>query len=160
MKLPKIYFDTSVPSSFYDTDNPNLTALTRLFWQDFLPRYDGYISEATIQEIKKTAQLQKRNSILQLIKNCTILRISTDVEKLAADYHQQGIVPKSFPIDALHLACATFYKVDFVATWNISHMANPNKRKKLTDFNMAQGLFVPQITTPEELIQIHDSKNK
>jgi hypothetical protein len=63
------------------------------------------------------------------------------------------VVPRSYPIDALHLACVTLYKIDFLLTWNIAHMANPNKRKQLTDFNISAGLFIPQLTTPEELIK-------
>jgi len=47
-KRVKIYFDTSVPSNFYDTDDPELTGLTRLFWDDYLLKFDGYVSEATL----------------------------------------------------------------------------------------------------------------
>jgi len=93
------------------------------------------------------------------VKKLPILKISSEIETLADKYRQAVVVPLSFPIDALHLACATLHKIDFLATWNISHMANPNKRKKLTDFNISLGLFVPQLTTPEEIIKTYDQNN-
>lgn len=153
---PKIYLDTSVPSNFYDTDKPEQTALTRLFWQEYLSKFDGYVSEATIQEIKDTKDLEKRSNVLQLVKNHKLLKITTEIEELADKYFKAKLVSRSYPIDALHLACATLYKIDFLLTWNIGHMANPNKWKQLTDFNASSGLFIPQLTTPEELIKTYE----
>lgn len=150
---PKLYFDTSVPSNYYDTDAPEQTALTRLFWQDYLPNFNAYISEAGLQEIKNTKDLEKRKKVLELVKKFKLLNITMQIENLADDYLKSKLVPRSYAIDALHLACATFYQTDFLITWNIGHMANPNKRKKLTDFNVSSGLFVPQLTTPEEIIK-------
>lgn len=151
----KIYFDTSVPSNFYDIDTPEQTALTRLFWNDYLCDFNCYISEATLREIKETKLLNKRNEILKLINKFKILKITAEVEGLAGKYIDNGIVPHSYPIDALHLACATWNKTDLIATWNITHMANPQRRKLLTDFNASSGLFIPQITTPEEIIKTY-----
>jgi len=158
-KKIKIYFDTSVPSSFYDTSSPDLTGFTRLFWNDYLTKFDIFISEATLQEINRTADLQKRTLVLKLIKDITILKISNKVAELANQYLNNKVVPANYPIDALHLACATINQIDFLATWNISHMANPNKRKLLTNFNASQGLFIPQLTTPEEIIKTYEQNN-
>ncbi|MFH1392345.1 MAG: type II toxin-antitoxin system VapC family toxin [bacterium] len=152
---PKIYLDTSVPSNFYDADTPEQTALTRLFWEDYLSKFQAFISEATVQEIKKTSDLEKRRKTIQLLNKFKILKITSEIENLAGNYLKSQIVPKSHPIDALHLACATFYEIDFLVTWNITHMANPNKRKKLTEFNKSADLFIPQLTTPEELIKTY-----
>jgi predicted nucleic acid-binding protein len=82
----KIYFDTSVPSNFYDTDKPEQTALTRLFWEDYLSKFNSYVSEATIQEIRGTKDLEKRQNVLQLIKRVKLLKITTKVEDLAEKY--------------------------------------------------------------------------
>lgn len=84
-----------------------------------------------------------------------LLKITREVEDLAEKYLQAKLIPRSHPIDALHLACATLYKIDFLVTWNITHIANPSRRKKLTDFNVSSGLFIPQLTSPEELIKTY-----
>lgn len=155
---PKIYFDTSVPSSFYDISAPEQTAITRLFWQEYLKYFSAYISEATLQEIKKTRDLIKSKDILQLVRAFQILKINRAVQDLANRYLKAGIVPSLYPIDALHIACATIYKMDFLITWNISHLANPNRRKTLTEFNAKHSLFIPQLTTPAEIIQTYEKE--
>ena len=85
---PKIYFDTSVPSNFYDTDEPEKTALTRLFWQEYLLKFDFFASEATIEEAKDTKDLEKRNKISQLLRKCKLLKITWEIEDLAGKYFE------------------------------------------------------------------------
>ncbi len=80
------------------------------------------------------------------------------VENLADEYLKAGIIPVSYPIDALHIACATIHKIDYLVTWNITHMANPGRRKKLTEFNVKNNLSIPQLTTPEEIIKSYEGK--
>ncbi|HPA25567.1 MAG TPA: PIN domain-containing protein [bacterium] len=156
VKKLKIYFDTSVPSSYYDATAPEQTKLTKLFWQKYLKKYQPFISEATIAEIERTKDLIKHENILKLVKNFHLLKIDKDVQKIATSYLDSEIIPKNYPIDALHIACATVNKIYFLITWNITHMANPNRRKALTEFNAKNNLFIPQLTTPQELIQTYE----
>jgi dTDP-4-amino-4,6-dideoxygalactose transaminase len=53
--------------------------------------------------------------------------------------------------DALHLAYASFYKIDFLLTWNCNHLANANKRKHIRVINARLNLPTPEIVTPLEL---------
>ncbi len=53
--------------------------------------------------------------------------------------------------DALHLAYASFYKIDFLLTWNCNHLANANKRTHIRVINTRLNLVVPEIITPLEL---------
>lgn len=150
---PKIYFDTSVPSNFYDTYPVEQVALTRLFWNEVLLHFEPYVSPLTIQEIKQTPNLIKRQQILNLIKSSTILTENKEIELLATDYLHQNIIPKNFVADAFHIAFASFHKTDYLVTWNIKHMASPKNRNLIFTFNASKGLFIPIIATPEELIK-------
>jgi predicted nucleic acid-binding protein len=47
----KVYLDTSVISAIYDDKNPERQELTKLFFNN-IHRFDVYISELTIAEIK------------------------------------------------------------------------------------------------------------
>ncbi len=49
--------------------------------------------------------------------------------------------------DALHLAVATFHKVDVLLTWNCAHLANPNKTGRLQLINYEIGLPTPALMT-------------
>ena len=62
-----------------------------------------------------------------------------------------GPMPKPPSADALHLALASFYRMDFLLTWNCRHIANANKTKHLEVLNRGMGLPVPQLITPHQL---------
>jgi hypothetical protein len=64
---------------------------------------------------------------------------------------EEHLVPSDVSGDALHLAVACVHEVDFLLTWNIRHLANPNKLDHLTVINRRLGLLTPQIVTPEML---------
>jgi len=70
---------------------------------------------------------------------------------VAARYVQERLAPADLFGDATHLAAACVYEVDFLLTWNIRHLANPNKLDHLTVINRRLGLLTPQIVTPEML---------
>ena len=50
--------------------------------------------------------------------------------------------------DAFHLAIASFYRVDALLTWNLAHLANPNKFDYIVEINHELGLPTPELTTP------------
>ena len=61
--------------------------------------------------------------------------------------------------DALHLALASYYKCDFLLTWNCRHLANANKFDHIRRINTLLGLFVPSLVTPLELLGEHDDED-
>ena len=61
------------------------------------------------------------------------------------------IVATSSGTTALHLALASFYRMDFLLTWNCRHIANANKVPYLETLNRGMGLAVPRLTTPHNL---------
>ena len=54
--------------------------------------------------------------------------------------------------DALHLAIASYYKCDFLLTWNCNHLANANKFRHIKMINEKLDLFTPALITPMELL--------
>ena len=53
--------------------------------------------------------------------------------------------------DALHLALASYYGINFLVTWKYQHLANINKVKHIQRINTVLGLYVPRLVTPLEL---------
>jgi hypothetical protein len=47
---------------------------------------------------------------------------------------------------------AASYAVDYLATWNFTHLANVVVRQRLRLLNSREGLPTPMICTPEELM--------
>jgi hypothetical protein len=60
--------------------------------------------------------------------------------------------PHALP-DAMHLAIACYYEIDYLLTWNMKHLANGHVRHGLQQLHDHQGIFLPTICTPEELIK-------
>lgn len=51
--------------------------------------------------------------------------------------------------DAVHVAIATVNSLDYLLSWNVRHLANPNKVEHLRQVCHQFGLTPPIILTPE-----------
>jgi hypothetical protein len=53
--------------------------------------------------------------------------------------------------DAIHLAYAIHYRLDYLLSWNCSHLANAITCRRLADFCQLESLWLPIICTPAEM---------
>jgi hypothetical protein len=74
-----------------------------------------------------------------------------EIDQIVKFYIDNFVMPKSFVGDAVHLAYASFYNINYLLTWNCNHLANANKRKHIQVINGRLGLTTPEIITPLEL---------
>ncbi|MBU2436472.1 MAG: type II toxin-antitoxin system VapC family toxin [Candidatus Omnitrophica bacterium] len=152
MKRETIYIDTSIPSAYFDLREPEKMAITRQFWKDVGQRYKLYLSNITIAELEADEE-EKRIKYRELIKNISVLEISSGINKIVEIYLKSKIIPVKFRIDAIHMAVAVFYRIDYFVTWNCRHLAGAHKRKQIREFNLRQGLFFPEIIIPTEIVE-------
>ena len=61
-------------------------------------------------------------------------------------------LPPKAADDALHIAVATVYGLDYLLTWNCRHIANAQIQKKLLQISNDAGYELPTICTPYELM--------
>lgn len=54
--------------------------------------------------------------------------------------------------DALHIAVATVHYVEYLLTWNCSHIANAEILPRVTTICERYDLALPYVCTPEELL--------
>jgi predicted nucleic acid-binding protein len=76
-----------------------------------------------------------------------VLPITDEIVEIAQIYIDKLVMPKA-PGDALHLAIASYHKVDALLTWNCRHLANANKLNHIRRVNFEIGLSTPILTTP------------
>lgn len=76
-----------------------------------------------------------------------------EIEEIVAVYISHFLMPKDAVGDALHLAMASFYKCDYLLTWNCKHLANANKYRHMRRINAMMDLVTPSLVTPLELLQ-------
>jgi len=62
-------------------------------------------------------------------------------------------IPKRAAADAYHLAFAVHYELDYLLTWNCTHLANARNLRLLADYTVGRGLWLPIICTPAEMVE-------
>jgi hypothetical protein len=82
------------------------------------------------------------------------LEITSEVRELAELYFEKILIPDKARGDALHLAVATFHGMDFLVSWNFSHILSARIRSIIQEINALRGILTPIICTPEELMEV------
>jgi len=156
MARSKVYVETTVLS--YLTALPSrdlvLTAhqqLTAEWWQR-RHRFDLFVSEAVLQEAAggEPSAAARRMAALEGI---SVLELTGSVVELARALVAGHAVPATAVVDAVHIAVAAVHGMDFLLTWNCTHIANAVTRGMIERLCRAAGLVPPVICTPEELME-------
>jgi len=59
-------------------------------------------------------------------------------------------------LDGYHLAISVFHRIDYLLTWNCTHLANPEVQKELFEFCRYNDLHMPVICTPRFFLNKDD----
>jgi predicted nucleic acid-binding protein len=152
---PRVYIETSIPSFYYEERTaPDMVARrdwTRDWWDNQRPDYLLLTSEAVLDELARGDYPNKEKAIL-LISNVGLVEIDDAITEIVEAYVRHKLMPQNPLGDALHLALASYYKCDFLLTWNCKHLANANKFDHIGRVNTLLGLYVPKLVTPIELL--------
>ena len=151
---PKVYIETSIPSYLTAWRSRDLIVaanqeITKEWW-DSREQFDLYISALVIQEAGagNPAAAQKR---LEQLDDIPELNITEEIESFAEILIQKVPLPEKARIDALHIAVAALSGMDYLLTWNCTHIANAILRPKLEAICREFGYEPPTICTPQEL---------
>ena len=150
MKL-SIYLETSVIGAYLDNTDQFRRDLTIRWFEHELSEYKAYSSILVQREFERIDE-PHRTGYLKIIQDLDRLELSEEVAILAEGYISRGIFHRKFLADAVHVALASFHKIDYLVTWNFGHLANVRKQARVRLFNAAAGFFSPSIVTPEFLV--------
>ncbi|MBN1489056.1 MAG: type II toxin-antitoxin system VapC family toxin [Phycisphaerae bacterium] len=157
--MARVYLETSFFSACVSTR----TTTRSLYWREVsnewwtfeAPRHDLVVSGEVIAELSDPA-FPQRDQALTMVKGLPSLEISDEVIGLAEVLVKEKVMPGPVAGDALHVAAATWHSVEFLLTWNVKHLANPNKRTHLGTVCLRLGLVPPTIVTPDLLRGLND----
>ena len=156
MPKPKVYVETTIPSYLTarpsrDVGTQHRRQSTAMWWQTERPKYDLFTSQIALQEAAAgdSEAAQRR---LDMLQDLPLLDLTVEVEALAAKIIGPGMIPERYPEDASHVAVATVNGLDYLLTWNLSHIANATLRNKFERLIRLEGYEMPIICTPEELM--------
>ena len=156
MKLP-LYLETTIPSYLTAKQSRDIiqTArqqITAEWWNKRLNDFDIFISQIVIEEASE-GDPHASAKRMDAIKTFTLLEITEEVVDLAEIIIREKIIPEKAIRDALHIAVATFHEMSFLLSWNCKHIANAEIVKRLRKTVDNEGLELPVICTPEELLE-------
>lgn len=154
---PTLYLETTIPSYLAARFSRDLVIaghqqITHEWWNEERENFQIYISQAVLLEAEDgdpKAALQRTN----YLKEIQILPIREEIENISKEYISALGIPDKSALDAVHLAYAVIYNLDFLLTWNCKHLAHGEIRKKLKRYNSTLGLETPEIVTPNELMR-------
>lgn len=84
------------------------------------------------------------------------IELTDEAVKLADTYVEEKVVGKSSIEDCRHIAMATIYKVDVLASWNFKHIVNLDRIKGYNSVNLKLGYTMIEIRSPKDLVKYGD----
>jgi hypothetical protein len=147
------YIESTVPSYGSAKDSFNILNQTRKkqtndFW-DIRDHFILWVSLPVITEISDgdPKAAQKR---LNYIKGIPLLPEPEGLNDLAPLYQRITQIPERAKTDCVHLAYCVLNKIDYLVSWNMTHLG-PENQLKIHDYNEKHGLWTPVLLTPEIL---------
>ncbi len=152
-----VYIETSVFSYLTARPSNDLRAManqsaTLDWWETQRANYNIFVSELVVSEASKghpEASLRR----LAVINDLPLILISEEVRGLAQALIENHALPQKAEADAYHVAIAVLHGIEYLLTWNCTHIANAHTRPKIEATCRRLGYEPPVICTPLELTE-------
>ena len=116
------------------------------------------LSDLTLQELEFARQ-EVRNKINEIPNKYRInIGISDEAIQLGETYINEGALTNKSYNDALHIALATIFNADVLASWNFKHIVNLERIRLYNSINLRHGYKMIEIRTPREILKIKDNE--
>jgi predicted nucleic acid-binding protein len=155
---PTVYVETSVISYMTAQVSRDLIVaahqqLTVEWWLRALPKLHPFVSTVVLGEIAQGDPEAARKR-MDIVAQFDILEVVPEVRELAERYFSAIDLPERARADAYHLALAVWHGMNYLVTWNCTHIAGGKVKLILERINAARGVISPIICTPEELMEV------
>jgi predicted nucleic acid-binding protein len=155
---PSVYVETSVIS--YLVARPSLSSvrvaanqeMTREWWQLRRDRFDLYVSAVVLGEAQR-GDPSLAFARMEIVRGLRLAQVTPEALDLAAALIEGAGVPRKANEDALHIATAAANGLDYLLTWNCTHIANAVTIPRVNSICRARGFEPPLIYTPQELME-------
>jgi len=157
MAKPTIYIESTVISYYAASRTRDLIMaahqeITWEWWESVLPTLAPHISQIVFDEISRgDANAAQRR--LAAVSDFKVLEMTPDVAALANTYFDALDIPQKARNDSFHLALAVYHGMDYLVSWNCTHISSGRVRNVVGRINEERGYETPIICTPEELME-------
>lgn len=154
--MPTVYVETSIISYLAARPSRDLIVaarqqLTHTWWRERRPVFDLYVSQVVLDEIL-AGDPDAAERRAALAAGIPVLDITPGVADLAAALIHRVPLPTTAGADAAHIATAAYHRIDFLLTWNSTHIANAELRPRVEQVCRENGHVAPVLCTPDELM--------
>ncbi len=153
---PRVYIETTIPSYLTAWQSPQLVMaanqlVTREWWDDRRGEFELYCSELVVEEAS-AGDPDAATRRMAAIEGIPLLAGGELADELARTLLTDIPLPAKAAADALHIAIAATNGIDYLLTWNCTHIANAEFRDRMVTICQSFGLRCPTICTPQELL--------
>ena len=96
---------------------------------------------------------------LAALESVALLDASDEALELAQQLIEAGAIPEQAAEDAAHIAIVVTNGIEFLVTWNCTHIANAAMRSQIEMVCRNAGYEPPIICTPDELMEPDDAEH-
>jgi hypothetical protein len=148
----KVYSDTSTLGGCFDEE---FSEWSNALLEEFrIGKKLLVLSDLTLQELEPAPQEVKDKLAEVPGKYQIAIGMTDEAFQLAETYINEGaLTMKSFN-DALHIALATIYNADVLASWNFKHIVNLSRIRLYNSVNLKLGYKMIEIRTPREILEM------
>ncbi|MGL4943948.1 MAG: type II toxin-antitoxin system VapC family toxin [Thermoguttaceae bacterium] len=155
LSKPTVYLESSVISMLAARPSNNVLTLamqrhTHQWWNEERRHCELFVSATVLDEIRRgdASASQERMAIVQ---GLPILRHEPQIQRLADVLVLRHLLPKKALEDALHIATAAHYGINYLLTWNCTHIANSTNFRRIAKTIRESGFQAPVLCTPMNL---------
>jgi hypothetical protein len=129
--------------------------ITHDWWDNYRERYELFVSRFVVNECSAGDPVAAQERLV-FLEGIRLLRVSKAAKDLSTFILDGVPLPEKASVDALHISIAATNSIEFLLTWNCTHIANPALRKRIERICREEGYDPPVICTPQELMEIYD----
>ena len=154
----KVYLETTIVSYLCVRPSRDLVVaahqqITREWWATQRSRFDLYTSAIVIREASQ-GDPEAVSHRLEMLRGISIFELTDGASEIANALMDCVPLPDNASVDALHIGIAVVNGMDYLLTWNCTHIANPAFRPKIEEVCRIEGYVPPIICTPYEFMEV------
>jgi predicted nucleic acid-binding protein len=153
---PALYLETTIPSYLASRPSRDLIVAARQqmtleWWLRRRADFRLFISQIVLDEAGE-GDRDAAAARLSAIEAVPLLAVNEDVIALTQALLSRRVVPRKAARDASHIAVAAVHGIQFLLTWNCTHLANAEIFEPVGAVCAGEGYRCPVICTPAELL--------
>jgi hypothetical protein len=154
MRRQRVYLETTLFNFYIDKDRDAHADTVKLFNEIAGGKYEAFTSTYATDELEN-APAAKRDKMLGLITeyDIAVLAPNDEAVRIADIYIAEGVIPKKYRTDGLHIAIATVNELDMIISMNFKHIVKRKTILAAGKINTLNGYRAIEIYSPMEVVE-------